>query len=174
MGPRHTLSWFWSLGKTHTACSKSKIRTQTPPDLLEGCASVKTQWYFSLNPAGTSKQQLTFSNSEVRQSVWAPRKGALAIQRLHGYKTTHMGSLCLPTVLCGIPPPHSPNCVNFYLNLRGYIGMGRDAGSHWHLCTACTTAVNSHTAMSVGMLDEACFPFIDGLSLKMMNWRWEN
>lgn len=75
----------------HTACSKSKIRTQTPPDLLEGWASVKTQWYFSLNPVGTSKQQLTFSNSGVRQPVWAPRRGALAIQRQHRYKTIHMG-----------------------------------------------------------------------------------
>lgn len=51
----------------HSAYSKSKIRKLTPPDLLDCCVSVKTQGYFSWNPAGTSKQQLTYFSSEVRK-----------------------------------------------------------------------------------------------------------
>lgn len=51
----------------HSACSNSKIRKQTPPDLLDCCISVKMQGVFSLNPVGTSKKQLAYFNSEVRQ-----------------------------------------------------------------------------------------------------------
>lgn len=51
----------------HSVCSNSKIRKQTPPDLLDCFISVKMKGVFSLNPAGTSKKQLVYFSSGVRQ-----------------------------------------------------------------------------------------------------------
>lgn len=87
--------WVWGLGKMHYACSKSKIRKQTPPDLLDCCISVKTQGFFSLNPAGTSNSNLHISALRLG-NLMGSQKGCSG---LHSYKTTHIGSLCLPTAL---------------------------------------------------------------------------
>lgn len=44
---------------------KEQDKKTDSPDLLDCCVSVKKQGYFSWNPAGTSKQQLTYFSSEV-------------------------------------------------------------------------------------------------------------
>lgn len=61
------------LGFSRNVCCFLKERDQdtNSPDLLEHCDSIEAQWYFLFVPAGVSKQQLSFSNSEVGLCIWA-------------------------------------------------------------------------------------------------------
>lgn len=119
------------------AFSKNEIRTQISPDLLEHCDSVEAQWYFSFVPAEVSKQWLSFSNSEVGLYIWAASQ---ATDTCIAIKQHHTQAACLLVAVCRISPPHSMNCVELFVQA----GMGSRTGSHWPLCTSCSTSVNSH------------------------------